>query len=121
MKCYYAHSKNLYGTSQEARDIKLLEELGFEVLNPNLPEHQAKCMAGQFGEMNYFELLVRSCNVLAFRALPHGEIGAGVALEIRVALSLSGGMPIIELPCGLTKRMIGVEETREFLRDVGQR
>lgn len=119
MRVYYAHGKNLYGTPTEARDITLLETLGFEILNPNTSVLQEGCTSWPDGEMDYFYRLVVQCDVLAFRALPSGEIPAGVAGEIRAALRY--GVPVIELPNRTAKRSLTVEETREYFRDCGER
>jgi hypothetical protein len=58
-------------------------------------------------------------DVLAFRALPHGDIPSGVAQEIVAALEAK--MPVFELPSMPASRFISVEETREYLYDIGQR
>ena len=115
MKCYYAHCQSIYDTPQEKRDIEILEALGFEVINPNLPEHQKECKTFH-NPMAYFERLAKSCNVLAFRALQDGNIGAGVVQEIKCFEGL-----IIELPSRILQRGLTVEQTREYLREVGQR
>ena len=69
--------------------------------------------------MEYFAELVRSCGAVAFRVLPDGSIPAGVAKEIAVANEV--GKPVIELPSGISRRVITVEQTREYLAEVGQR
>jgi len=112
LKCYYAHCLAIYNTYQEERDVKLLESLGFEVVNPNSSEYQKKY---ETEGMLFFKELAQKCNVIAFRALPSGEIPAGVAGEIDC------GLPIIELPSGISRRKLSVEQTREYLREVGQR
>jgi hypothetical protein len=116
MKVYYSHCVNIYNTPQEARDIKLLESLGFEVINPNLPEHAAHYPVEGMG---YFVALVVGCDAFAFRALPDGRIPAGVAME--TAQAIACGHPIIELPSRMLSRVISVMETREYLKEVGQR
>jgi nucleoside 2-deoxyribosyltransferase len=122
---YYAHCIHLYGTKQEERDVELLEKLGFEVLNPNNPgvEVAVTAMKAHYGQgcnvMGLFEELVASCDALAFRALPDGRIPAGVCKEVLHARSL--GKPVIELPSNIIGRGVTVEETREYLAEVGQR
>ena len=123
LKCYYAHSLHIYGKPQEERDIKLLEALGFEVENPNQQKHTDGYMAMPEGEgMQYFVDLVRTCDVLAFRAYPDGSIGAGVYKEIMATDNPDMPMPVFELPWGLMRRGItNVEHTREWLRELGER
>lgn len=125
MKVYYAHCQALYGTKQEMRDLDTLFALGFEVVNPSSPEHvqmakNMKC-AGIPSEkvMGYFESLVDGCDAVAFRALPDGAVPAGVAKEI--ARAVDKGKPVFELPSCVVRRTLTVEQTREYLAEVGQR
>lgn len=110
MKCYYAHPMSLYGTPQEARDIKTLEKLGFEVVNPS-----------QFVNpgMRFCLAAVEKCGVLAFRATPDGSVTSGVGAEIENAAKC--GLPVIELPSALARRTLTVEQTYEYLQETGQR
>lgn len=144
--CYYAHCMSIYGKLTEARDVEALRALGFAVVNPNDQDISKRCEeirdtvertgyweAGSPGPgltFRYtdastaimeviFKPLARSCDVLAFRALPDGTIPAGVAKEIQWAIE--AGKTIIELPCSLKRRTLSVELTREYLREVGQR
>lgn len=124
MKVYYAHCQAIYGTPQEQRDVKTLEELGFEVVNPGLPEHSEACQewATQHtsnNKMGYFLEMVDDCDVLAFRALPDGAIPMGVAAEIERAKF--HGKPVFELPSGILRREITLAQTREYLYEIGQR
>ena len=116
MRCYYARAISLYKTPQSARDISTLTAMGFDVVDPDTPEHSA---GYDSRGMDYFVDLVRSCDVLAFRATPDGRIPAGVAKEIRTAEQR--GYPVVELPGGFERRTMSVDETREYLRDVGYR
>jgi hypothetical protein len=126
MKVYYAHCMALYDTPQEKRDVQTLKlDLGWDVLNPNCPEH--RCGAVQAREeaphdphasMLYFKPLVESCNLLAFRALPDGAIPAGVFMEIKWARD--AGIPVIELPSGVRRRGLTREQTREYIKEVGR-
>lgn len=114
---YYAHPLSLYNSAQEKRDISLIESLGFEVLNPNGPEHQE---AYQAEGMLYFEKLIEGkVQLLFFRAFPDGSIPAGIAKEIETAAKLN--LPVVELPNGILRRSLSVEETREYLRESGFR
>jgi hypothetical protein len=117
MKIYYAHCLALYHTPQEARDIVILQLLGFDVENPNQLKHQDGYKSA--GSMDYFKELVDDCDAVAFRALPDGSIPGGVALEVQHAIDT--GKPVIELPCGFKRRSLDVDLTREYLRDAGQR
>lgn len=123
LSCYYAHCIALYGTRQEARDVALLESLGFYVDNPNRPEVDEEVKrrkaAGDPDYMEYFRTLVEEADLLAFRALPDGAIPSGVAKEI--AYAIEAGVPVIELPSALGRRTISLEQTREYLYEVGQR
>ena len=116
MKIYYAHCMTIYNTPQEKRDISLLGKLGFEVINPN---HKGSEEAYQRDGMNYFIDLVKGSDALAFRSFPNGEIPAGVYKEIEVMKKK--GSPVFELPSGLIGRRISVEQTREYLEEVGYR
>jgi hypothetical protein len=116
MIAYYAHPMTIYGTNQENRDIALMYSLGWDVENPNKPEHQE----GYKREgMDYFLAMIEKCHVLAFRAFPSGEIPAGVKKEIDHAINLS--KPVIELPTGIIRRALDVDETREVIRESGAR
>lgn len=115
LSVYYAHSMAIYNTRQEQRDILLLESLGFEVVNPNTPEHSAKAK----GKMEYYCELATQCDVIAFRALPDGSIGSGVAKEIEDAMAAD--CMVIELPSCISRRKLNIEQTIEHLRECGQR
>ena len=116
LKIYYAHSVSLYNTPQELRDIELLERLGFEVFNPNQPA----CNAGYQAEgMKYFERVLDDCDALAFRANPGGSINAGVVKEINYMIVQ--GAPVIELPTLVGRQYLSVEDTRAYLKEVGNR
>jgi hypothetical protein len=124
MKVYYGHCQAIYGSPQDKRDVETLTRLGFEVVNPSSPEHVEmadKMKATGKGErvMDYFVSLVTGCDAVAFRALPDGAIPAGVAKEIERALG--AGKPVIELPSCVLRRTLTVEQTREYLREIGQR
>jgi hypothetical protein len=142
IKVYYAHCMALYDTSQEARDMRLLEHLGFAVINPNNPSINVACeqrrsqlerlrddvrpdeslaisnIGGIIME-EFFRPMVRSCDALAFRALPDGRIPAGVTREIDWAQQ--DHKMVFELPSNLLSRRMSVEATREYLREIGQR
>ena len=122
MTVYYAHCVSIYDTPQETRDVETLTRLGFEVYNPNNPEaveHVEILRRAGADYMDFFRVLVQGFDALAFRALPDGYIPAGVAKEIQWALD--AGRPVIELPASILRRTLPLEQTREYLRAVGQR
>ena len=125
MKVYYAHSMGLYNTPQEKRDIETLKNLNLEIVNPNNFEisNTFKKMCTTLPYLEAFDKvfgnLVKSCEVFAFKALPNGKIPGGVALELISAQKEN--KIIIELPSGMHSRIMGKEETIEYLRDMGER
>lgn len=123
MKVYYSHCQSIYHTPQEHRDLVTLHRLGLEPYNPNNADVAADVSAlkdaGDVNYMEYFKNLVAQCPIFAFRALPDGRIPAGVAKELAWAREMD--KPIIELPSNITGRVISVENTREYLHEVGQR
>ncbi len=116
MRVYYAHCMSIYNTLQEERDVETLHKLGFEVVNPNDPTSEDKYK--RLGII-YFTELAKGCDALAFRALLTGAIGAGISAEIEAVRA--AGIPVFELPTGIKKRAISVENTREYLHESGQR
>lgn len=121
MKVYYAHCMALYGTEQEKRDLETLERLGLEVVNPNNPDLQAKAVEQEkqgWSPMFLFRPYVEGCEVFAFRALPDGSIPAGVGVELvwaRAAKKI-----IIELPGIACRKYLSVEDTKVYLKEVGE-
>jgi hypothetical protein len=128
-KVYYAHSMALYGSKIETRDIVLLEDLDLEVINPSSnkvltefaewKEHVIDLDGQLINEMDFFTDQVTKCDVLAFRAHTDGNIGSGVFAEIKAAQM--AGLLIIELPTRITQRSLTIEQTREYLRESGNR
>lgn len=127
MKAYYAHFMGIYNTPQEKRDIDTLEALGLTVVNPN-NEHVSESFEAvkNMEGMSYLEAfeavfftLIDECEVFAFKALPDGRIPGGVAMELKYAQEHN--KIIIELPSGTRSRMMDGEQTREYLKDIGQR
>lgn len=116
MKVYYAHSVSLYGTKQEARDIVLLQAFGFEVTNPNMPAHSA---GYEQRGMSYFWDVLDQCDALAFRANPGSSINAGVFNEVQYMLTKN--RPVIELPTFSGRQLLTIEDTRQYLKEVGAR
>lgn len=113
---YYARPLSLYDTEQEKRDLAILEKMGFEVFDPNGPEHEE----GYKREgMDYFVTQVQKCHGLAFRAFPFGQIPAGVAKEIAAAEAVKNF--VIELPSMVGPRILSVDDTRACLKQIGKR
>ena len=113
---YYAHAVNTYNTLQEAWDISTLTKLGFTVMNPNQPVHDVGYKASG---MEYFYNRLDNCDALAFRALPGGAIPAGINKEI--AYMRMRNKPVFELPNWIGRHILSVEDTREYLREIGHR
>ena len=85
MKIYYAHCTMLFDTVQETKDLEILENLGFEIVNPNMPYH--KKGYEQRGMNYYIEDVLPECDGIAFRALPGGALSAGVSTEVEYFLN----------------------------------
>lgn len=112
---YYSHAKIIKNSKQEKEDIALLESFGFEVDNPHHPRYD------EFWEtegMEFSKTLIEANEFFVFRCLPTGKISIGVAKEIKIAQSL--GKPILELPYTLSERMLTLEETLEFAKEIGR-
>jgi hypothetical protein len=120
--CYYAHPMLSYDSTVEAADMELLKKLGFEVINPNsqIYQTQSELYVAEHGkgmEMDYFTNIVMKCDLVAFRGLVDGNIPSGVAKEIEAAWE--AGIPVIELPVNLVKRMLNYPETKNYLYEIG--
>lgn len=124
---YYAHFMGIYNTKQEERDIEALKKMGLKVFNPNVDFIQDEVQAWKAKEdFDYTEMFedifirrVKGADMFAFRALPDGRIPAGVAWELREAIKAEKS--IIELPACITARSMSVDETREYLMEIGER
>lgn len=110
-KIYYAHPVTHYGTVQESDDIKTLEAMGFEVVNPNQAGIEAAYKLHGFG---VFLAMIDNCDALAYRPFMDGSIGAGVAKEIDYA-ALDKDLPVFELKPVFNRRLT-VEQTRERIK-----
>lgn len=122
MRAYYAHCQAIYGTPQEERDQETIRNLGYEPIAFGLEIQEAadKAKKDGFNPMReVFFPLVETSEVLFFRALPDGRVPAGVMGEIIEASRLN--IPVLELPSGLMSREMSIEQTREYLREIGQR
>jgi hypothetical protein len=117
MKIYYAHFIGIYSTLQEERDLNIIKAIfpEAEIYNPNNSEAQ---QGYKERGMDYFLDIIVNCDLLIFRGLPNMKIPAGVYKEIECAIT--NLVPVIELPC-LTERKMSVEDTRQFLKEIGSR
>lgn len=89
---YLAHPVTDYGGPRQLQAIELLRSNGWQVENPDQPHHTAAYR--QHG-MKHFTEVVADCDGLAFLRFPNGSIGAGVALEIEMALRR--GLPVWDI------------------------
>jgi len=115
-RIYYAHPVTLYDSPIEQADIHTLTALGWQVINPNEPQHE---LAYRARGMDYFTDLVKACNALAFRGFAAGEIPAGIHREIEAAQVMD--LPIIELPSSIRRRVLNVDMTRAYLHESGRK
>lgn len=111
MKVYFARPISQYGNLQDQRDLALLEQLEFEVVNPNKETLEAEYK--NRGMDTYLDLVVE-CDLVVFRSFPDGKISAGVWKEINC------GVPAMELPTTIG-RELSVDDTREYLKLLGAR
>jgi len=121
---YYAHSMHLYGSKQEDRDVKLLESLGYSVINPGSTEIQVELEYwmkdnSEKEAMAFFKEYAEECDLLAYRCHVDLKIPSGVMQEIDWAIAY--GNPVLELPTITQARRMTLEETREYLKYNGQR
>lgn len=122
MKAYYSHPKSYKGSKEEGEDIDLLESLGYDVENPYDIKFSEFWQTEGIG---FGRTLVEMCDVMAFRGLKNGKIGAGVGKELGFALE--AGKKIIELPEGIeidetdiNGRILSIDETVEYFNTVGK-
>lgn len=116
LKVYYARPINLYNTPQDIRDLELLTNLGFDIVNPNKAELERRYVTEG---MDVYLNIIPSVDVVAFRALPNLDITAGVYKELSKAYEL--GLYVFELPTIMSKRVLSVDDTREYLKLIGAR
>lgn len=117
-RAYYARPISIDGTPQECRDKELIVAIGFEPY-PVGKEKEAALVAYKEQGMDAFKQYVEGSDCLVFRAFPDGSIGAGVAKEI--AWAVEAGIPVLEIPRQIKRRTIDVDDTREMLRELGNR
>lgn len=117
-RAYYARPISIDGTPQEKRDKELIASIGFEPY-PVGGEKEAALVAYKEIGMDAFKPYVEASDCLVFRAFPDGSIGAGVAKEI--AWAVEAGIPVVEIPRQIRRRIIDVDDTREMLCELGAR
>lgn len=127
-KLYYMHPMNTYGTELESRQLERISKIfkGWEIVNPNTPEHQEGCqrVKKETGNaMPYFIELASSCHggvALPFR---DGKFGSGIwaeALAIRQnhypvwQLTFDGQFSLLNTADD--DLQLNVEETRKRIR-----
>ena len=117
MKIYYARPISLYGSKQEERDLLELKKIhNADIVNPDKKELAERY---KIEGMDVFLQAVTDCDALTFRSFQDGSISAGVAKEIDKAKEL--GKLVFELPTITSKRILSVEDTREYLKLLGNR
>ena len=130
LKVYYAHCVSLYGTKQEASDVKMLESMGFEVMNPGSKEFLADLEAARKNDRGLLEspfaggdrlrgrwqILANSCHGLAFRSYVDGTINADLHTQIREAINR--GKFVFELPRQIDSRALTSAQTRAVLLEI---
>lgn len=116
MKIYFARPLSNYKSLQDLRDLELIQKLGFEIINPDKDEFTRLYKEKGF---QIFNDAVKECDGLIFRSFVDGKIGSGVASEIQTARE--EGLFILELPTITSNRILNIEDTREYLKLLGQR
>lgn len=115
-KVYYARPINIYGTKEDERNLNLIKSLGFEIHDPYKPELQQEYKTEG---MSVFFKEIKKCDILIFKSLYNGKITAGVYKEIKFALD--NNIKVIEIPSINNDRVLSVEDTRLFLKNIGYR
>ena len=120
-KAYYAHCKAIYDTKQEKDDVKRIREMGFRVVNPNSDAYKARIADMKYNGccgkeiMDYFLKVASQCDVMVFRALPDGEIPAGVHKEVQ--LFIDSKKPVVELPFLKKRKVLSIIQTANYTRE----
>jgi len=118
MKVYYGRCVAIDNTPQYNRDVKLLKDLGWTII-PDLTTAQKEEGYKRDGMEFFLKFIREEADILVFRGMPSGMIGAGVFKEIEEARNK--GIPVLELPSMILSREMTVEQTREYLCEVGKR
>lgn len=96
-KLYFSHPVSDFGTEYEAQVVTYLVNLGYDVVNPNSPEHQAGYAERGFA---YTKEVRAGCDACAFLRFPSGVVGAGVANEVAGFIKLE--RPVFEIKRDMT-------------------
>lgn len=120
-KIFYAHCRSIYGTPQEARDLETIRRCwpGCEIINPA----DEKWEAGyNVKGMDMSLHLMEDCDIVVFRGVPGNGITAGIYREI-TEFADALDLPVLQLPSMLDADMcrLNVPQTRQYLKEVGQR
>ena len=118
MKAYYARPISVDDTPQEQRDHELIKKLGYEPYPIGEVKKEILSRYKKEG-MEVFKEVVLESDCIIFRSFPDGSIGAGVMREIIWAQE--AGIPVVEFPRKLPRRYLSVDDTREMLKELGQR
>lgn len=123
MKAYYSHPKTYKNSKESVSDKELLISLGYEVIDPYDPIYTECWQSSE--SMSFSKVLIDMADIVAFRALSTGKIGAGVGKELRIASEM--GKKIMEVPTvtsfeleRLTDRILTIDETVDFFNTVGK-
>lgn len=121
---YYSHGMHIFDTPQETRDIDIIKALGYSVMNPNV-EYAAYQFNEALQTMDYpeafeyvFGAMIKDSDIVIFRSHPDGSIPFTTSKEIELAEKFD--KIVIELPSGILKRKLNIDETEEYLKEIGQ-
>ena len=117
LRVYYGRCQSIYCTPEELRDIELIHGLWSTAYIIPFTKKMIDRAAKE--KMTPFLEAVETADLFVFRALPNGDIPAGVGKELRHARE--NEIPILELPQLNPARFIDVKATRWYLHSVGQR
>lgn len=126
-RLYLAHPVAIYGTPYKAEIVERLRAAGWDVVDPDTPEHAEGYRARG---MAHFCDVVAECDALAFEVMPGGGIGAGVAKEVLEAWVL--GKPVYRIVADgfleklerdrdatlLLSEVLTIDQTRARIREV---
>jgi hypothetical protein len=117
--CYYAHPVTTYDFLIESNNIQLLENLGFEIINPSTPKEIQEELQnrihldGKFYNTEFFEHALSKCSILAFRFFPDKAIETDSTVEINEIFRYK--LPIIELSQDIESCSLSNEEIITYL------
>lgn len=150
MNVYYAHCIAIYNTLQESRDVSLLEDVGFTVINPNNPQVQARCdeiktrfkndqlygfwdpqrnqqqprLTGFLDAGEAIMKLVFEPIVRSASVVAFRALPDGripAGVQQELLWARDAGARFLELPSNVLGRGMTIANTREYLREIGVR